>query len=90
MHAKQLPSDDNSSADTASIVISLSAAVQAENYACHLRFTILQKLQFEWEAGDINGRSPKQSDAGNQGVVVTVQKTPVSYSYRLNYIKARK
>ncbi|XP_026194361.1 hapless 2 [Cyclospora cayetanensis] len=46
------------------------------------------KLQFQWEAGDINGRSPQKSDAGNAGVVITVQKTAVSYSYSLSYIKA--
>lgn len=46
-----------------------------------------QKLQFQWEAGDINNRSPRKSDAGNAGVVVTVQKTAVSYSYNLTYVK---
>ncbi|CDI74841.1 EF hand family protein, related [Eimeria praecox] len=49
---------------------------------------VSQKLQFQWEAGDINERSPRKSDAGNAGVVVTVQKTAVSYSYGLTYIKA--
>ncbi|CDJ50873.1 hypothetical protein, conserved [Eimeria brunetti] len=48
----------------------------------------LDKLQFQWEAGDINERSPRKSDAGNAGVVVTVQKTAVSYSYGLTYVKA--
>ncbi|KAL8274285.1 hypothetical protein Esti_001796 [Eimeria stiedai] len=46
------------------------------------------KLQFKWEAGDINNRSPQKSDAGNAGVVITVQKTAVSYAYNLSYIKA--
>ncbi|KAL8440611.1 hypothetical protein Efla_005530 [Eimeria flavescens] len=46
------------------------------------------KLQFHWQAGNINDRSPRKSDAGNAGVVVTVQKTEVSYAYNLTYIKA--